>query len=294
MGRACSWAVWGLFPVAVAVFGPAPRAAAGEPVPMKIGLPESMFSGLPSAVVQRAARPFQTMIEKQAGLKGEVVVGRDYVDLADQLRSGKLDVAVLHGFEYAWVKQHPELLPLVVTVPGNKIQACIVVNAESKVQSPQGLKGETVAIPGNTKAHCHLYLARLRGTLPDGTCGQYKLKGKTVEEALDAVSDDQCPAALVDVAALTAYQKLKPGAGSQLRILVVSETFPSAVVVYRKDAFPQGTARKLQDGLVNCVNTIEGEQLTSLWRLKGFETAGPAYQAELDKCLKSYPAPEKK
>jgi hypothetical protein len=64
--------------------------------------------------------------------------------------------------------------------------------------------------------------------------------------------------------------------------------------VYRKDAFPDATAKKLQDGLVKCVNTIEGEQLTSLWRLKGFEEAGLAYQTELDKCLKAYPAPAKK
>lgn len=286
-----------LLPVALAVVPTPPHAAAAEPVApvtMKIGLPESMFSGLPQAVVQRAAQPFQTMLEKQSGLAGEVVVARDYADLSDRLRTGKLEVAVFHGFEYAWVKQHPELIPLVIASPNNKIQACLVVNVNSKIKGAHELKGDTVAVPGGTKAHCHLYFDRLKATLPEGTCGVMKLKGKSIEDALDAVSDEDCPAVLVDAATLVAYQKLKPGAGNQLKVLSQSEMFPPAVIVYRKDAFNAAQAKKVHDGLVKCVDTVEGQLLTSLWRLKGFEDATPQYQTELDKCLKAYPAPAKK
>ena len=293
MGRACGWVVCCLFP-AVAALAAAGPARAGEPQPLKIGLPESMFSGVPQAVVQRASRPFQTMFEKQTGLNGEITVGRDYADLADQIRAGKIDVAVFHGFEYAWVRQNPELVPLVVTVPGAKLQACLVVNADSKATGPCDLKGEAVAVPSGTKAHCHIYFARTKEALPPECCGLAVLKGKSIEEALDAVSDGDCPAALVDATALATYQKQKPGAGARLKVLAQSTPFPPAIVVHRKDAFDAATAKKVSTGLVKGVETAEGQLLTSLWRLKGFAEPTAQYYADLDQCLKAYPAPVKK
>ncbi len=300
VGRVYGFLLCFILPVAVTVVPVAPQATAvapvtpAAPVTMKIGLPENMFSGLPQAVVQRASQPFQTMLEKQSGLKGEIVVARDHADLTERLRTGKLDVAVFHGFEYAWVKQHPELVPLVIAAPNSKIQACLVVNVNSKLKGAHELKGDSVAVPGGTKAHCHLYFDRLKANLPEGRCGVVTLKGKSIEDALDAVSDDACPAVLVDAATLVAYQKLKPGAGAALKVLDQSEQFPPAVVVYRKGAFNAATTKNVRDGLVKCVETVEGQLLTSLWRLKGFEDATPQYQTELDKCLKAFPAPTKK
>lgn len=295
MGRVTAVFVCCLLPVAVAAVPAAPPAAAAEPVAAtKIGLPESMFSGLPAALVQRASKPFQSMLEKQAGLKGEVCVGKDYAELAEALRGGKLDLAVFHGFEYAWVKQHPELVPLVVTVPAYKLQACLVVNKNSTATGAHELKGDAVAVPNGTKAHCYLYFERLKGGLPAGTCGVAKVKGRSIEDALDAVSDGDCPAALVDAGTLAGYQKLKPGAGGQLKVLTQSDPFPPGVLVYRKGSITPVAAKKVCDGLVKCVTTDEGQLLTSLWRLKGFEEASAGYQADLDKCLKSYPAPKEK
>jgi ABC-type phosphate/phosphonate transport system substrate-binding protein len=294
VGRVCVWLAGAILPVAV-VLVPGARTEAAEPSPLKIGLPESMFNGLPAAVVAPASKPFQTMFEKQTGLKGEIAIGKDYQDLCDQLRSGKLDIAVFHGFEYAWVKQSPELVPLLVTVPGHKLQACLVVNAESKLKSPEALKGATVAVPSATKAHCRLYFDRLKATLPEGCCGTAKLESKavSVEEALDAVVGGTCPAALVDASALLGYQRNKPGGGAQLKVLDESPVFPSAVIVYRKDAFDAKTAQKVRDGLIKGTGTPQGQLLTSLWKLKGFAEVTPPYEAEVEKCLKAYPAPKK-
>jgi ABC-type phosphate/phosphonate transport system substrate-binding protein len=284
--------VGAILPVAVAAV-PAPRAAAGDPPALKIGMPETMFSGLPAGVVQAASRPFQSMFEKQTGLKGEVVVAKDYADLADQLRGGKIDVGVFHGFEFAWVKHHPELIPLLVTVPAGKLQACLVVNVESTAKGPTDLKGECVAIPPSTKAHCRLYLERLKVALPEGRCGLAKVDGNSVEDALDAVCKGTCPAALVEASALASYRRDKPGVGAQLKVLSESEPFPSAVVVYRKDVFDTTTAARVRGGLIKGVETPPGQLLTSLWRLKGFAELGPGYQADLEKVLKAYPAPKK-
>ena len=90
-----------------------------------------------------------------------------------------------------------------------------------------------------------------------------------------------------------AYQKNKPGVGVQLKVLAESDLFPPAVIVYRKDAFDAKTAIKIRDGLIKGIETPQGQLLTSLWRLKGFAEFTPPYQAELEKCLKAYPAPKK-
>lgn len=291
MGRVYGLLAGAILPIAVALV-PAPRAHSAEPPPLKIGMPESMFSGLPPAVVQTASRPFQTMFEKQTGLKGEVAIAKDYADMTAQLRAGKLDIAVFHGVEYAWVKQHPELIPLLVTVPGSKLQACLVVSTASKVKGAEELKGDSVAVPASTKAHCRLFLDRLKAKLPEGCCGTAKVEGKSVEEALDAVSGGTCPAALVDASALRSYKRDKPGAGDQLKVLVESEVFPSAVIVHRKDAFDAKTAAKVRDGLIKGTETAQGQLLTSLWRLKGFAAVSPDYLADLDTILKAYPAPK--
>ena len=195
MGRACLLLAGAILPIAAVLV---PRSEAADPPPLKIGMPESMFSGLPAAVVQAASKPFQSMFEKQTGLKGEVSIAKDYTELCDQLRSKKLDIAVFHGFEYAWVKQHPELIPLLVTVPGNKIQACLVVNKEWPRQRPgERPEGNCVAIPPTTKAHCRVFLESLQGKRSRPTvCGTAKLDGKSVEEAARRhVAGGNCEAA---------------------------------------------------------------------------------------------------
>ena len=55
----------------------------------------------------------------------------------------------------------------------------------------------------------------------------------------------------------------------------------------------RGFHQNLRDGLIKGTDTAQGQLLMSLWRLKGFAEVSPAYQAELDKSLKAYPAPKK-
>jgi ABC-type phosphate/phosphonate transport system substrate-binding protein len=284
--------VWAVVPVVVALG--VPRAGAADAA-LKIGLPETMFHGMPAAIVQPASRPFQSLFEKQSGFTCEVTTAKDHADLAAQIAKGKVDIAVFHGFEYAWVRDQKDIVPLLVTVPRTKHRACLVVNVESKAANAASLTGECVAVPATTKAHCRLYLERLKGGLPAGCCDEAKFDGKTisVEEALDAVATNKCGAALVDASALASYQTDKPGAGKQLKVLSESDAFPAGVIAYRKGAIDPATADKIAAGLTRGVKTAQGQLLTSLWRLEGFAPMTPDFQAELDKCLKAYPAPKK-
>jgi ABC-type phosphate/phosphonate transport system substrate-binding protein len=304
VGRVRAVLAIAIFPIAVVAI-PAPRLTAADPVPvaanpaaagasLRIGMPKSMFSGLSDAIVQVGAVPFKQMFEKQTGLKGEVDVTKDFADTTARLRTKKLDLAVYHGFEYAWVRDNPELVPLLVTVPGSKIQACLVVNAKSEATGPESLKGACVVVPATTKAYCHLYHERLIAKLPEGCCGAAKPDDRSLGEVLEAVASNKCDAVLVDKAALDAYKRLVPGAGPQLKILAQSEPFPSAVIVYRKGVFDAKAEKNLREGLIQGMATPQGDLLKQLWKLDGFVEISPKYQKELDASLKAYPAPKEK
>lgn len=294
MGRVCVLLLGAIVPVALV---PAPRAAAqppGQPAPLKIGLPESMFAGLPPAIVQIGAQPFKTMFEKQTGLKGEVIVVKDYAETADQLRAKKLDVAVFNGFEYPWVRHHKELVPLLVTVPRTKLQAALVVNVENKAKSPNDLKGNCVTVHAATKAYCRVYLERLQQAAPAGFLGTAKPDTAALEDVLDDVAAGKREAVLIDTAALKAYQANKPAVGGQLKVLAESDAFPSAIIMYRDGAFTADEAKKVSTGLIKAIASPQGRGLTDLWKLKGFAEIDDGYRAEVEKSLKAYPAPQRK
>lgn len=290
MARACGSLL--LTFVAVAVGLTSRAEAEDEPGTIKLGVLTGMFRDVPPALVQAAATPFQDLFKRQTGLEGEVEMVNDCEALASKMHEKKLQIGVFHGFEWAWVRhRYPDLLPLVVTVPAKKPQACIVVHTDSKATGPADLTGKCVAVPVGTKAHCDLFIERLVKDLPAGCCTPAKQADSGSDELLDGVAGGKVTAALVDVAALNAYQNNKPGAATQLRVLVKSEPFPATVVAYRKDGVDASTAAKIRSGLVKAHTTSQGKAFLFLWKLKGFEDVPPGFDADLQQVLKSYPPP---
>lgn len=271
-------------------------AEAAEPTApvteLKIGLPQPMFKDVPKAMVNAAAQPLQRMIQEKSGLVGAVKILPDYRTLADEIAAGKIDIGVFHGFEYAWVKDKPDLIPLVATVPAcGKVQACLVVHVDSKVKEAKELKGACVLVPTMTKAHCHMYLERLRDKIPAGDCCPAKSGPLSPQETLVEVACERADACLVDISALLNLQREAPAAYKNLRVLSQSELLPSAVVVYRKGGIDPKIVKKIQDGLIDCVNTPMGKLFAMFWQLKGFEVVTPAYHAQVANSLKVYPEP---
>lgn len=267
-------------------------AAARPPAAIRLGVLSGMFRDVPPPLVQAAATPFRDLFKKQTGIDGEVEVVENHEALAAQLQAGKLHVGVFHGFEWAWVRdKHPDLIPLAVTVPPRRPQACLVVKTASKAVTPADLKGGSVAVPIATKAHCHLFLERLSGTLPAGSCGTIPMPESGPDDVMEAVIEGKAPAALLDAGALAAYQNNRPGRGALLRVLSQSEPFPPTVVVYRKDAISADVAEKIKAGLVGTKSNAQGRAFLLLWKLKGFEEVPAGYDAELRAVARLYPAP---
>ena len=279
---------------AVGADKPVPAAAAPPaPVPaLRIGLIKPMFKDVPTAMVNAAARPFQNMIEDKAGVKGSVELFPDYRALARDIKDGKIDIGVFHGFEYAWVKDTPNLVPLVATIPScGRVQACLVIGKDSPAKSPRDLKGACVLIPRGTKAHCFMFLDHLREKVAAGDCAPAKTTGMTPEEALGEVAVGNAEAVLVDYAALVALKNNCPGCFASVRVLCESAHLPSAVVVYRKGSMDETTSARVTKGLLGCVNTPIGRTFALFWQLKGFRAVDDAYNELVEKCLKAYPQP---
>jgi ABC-type phosphate/phosphonate transport system substrate-binding protein len=279
---------------AVVALGLAPPADAQPKQPrIKLGMLRGMFRDTPQAIVEAVARPFHELFRRQTGVDGEVEMFPDCDALAQKMKAKEIHVGVFHGFEFAWVRpRFPEIQPLAVTIPpGRKAQACLVVHKDSRAKTPADLKGACVCYPTGTKAHCHLFMDRLKDDLPDECCGPAKGDPLTPGEVLDAVAAGQAAAGLVDVSHLSAYQDNKPGAYNQLRVLARSELFPPAVIAYRMDALPPALAKQIRDGLVRANQTAQGRAFMMLWKLKGFEDIPVNFEAEMARIAKAYPPP---
>lgn len=273
------------------VFQTHTRASAADPI--KIGLIQSMFRDVQPALVYAVARPFRTLMERQTGLSGDFDICPDHFAMAKKLTDKKLDVGVLHGFEFAWImNKFPEIEPVTVTQPqGGVVQALIVVSTDNDAKKPADLEGESILIPHRSKGHVFVYLDKLRAGLPKTSLKTIPKSTLSPEEALNAVSQGEYPAVLVDAANFTAYKELQPGATKRLRILAQSENFPPAVLVARKGLMANGSLDKFREGLTTAHKTATYKPMLTMWNLKGFENVPADYNAQLEQCLKHYPTP---
>jgi ABC-type phosphate/phosphonate transport system substrate-binding protein len=276
----------------LALAGPA-RAAEPAADGVQIGMVQGMFRDIQPAMVQALSRPLRDMIQKQTGFTGNVEIVPDAFTLADRMKSKRLHLGVFHGFEFAWVrKRNPNIVPLAVSVPpGHKLQACVVVHHDNPAKAVADLKGEAVTIHRGTKAHCLAFLDRERTGLLASTATPKPMPTLTAENVLDAVVSGELPAALVDASALTGYEALQPGAFKHLRVLAQSEVFPPTVIAYNKGHLPEETAGRIRHLLLGAHATAAGKPLMMLWSLKGFEGVPTDYEAQLERIVKSYPAP---
>jgi ABC-type phosphate/phosphonate transport system substrate-binding protein len=276
----------------------APRmGTAAEPALVRVGLSSSLVQDIPSPLMQAVMRPFQVMLENQTGLKSEcVVVPASRV--AAQLVDGKIDIAILHGFEFAWAKQKtPELAPLMIAINQERYLTAQIVTARGgDVSRLADLKRRSLAVPRSTRGHCHLFMDRecqAGGVAyPDDLARV--LKPACMEDALDDVLDGVADAALVDSLGLTCYERRKPGRFRQLQVIHESPPFPAPVFVIRTGAFNPKLQRQFQDGLQAAAQNPQSRRLLQLWKLTSFEPIPDDYGQVLLGIVRAYPPPPEK
>ncbi len=265
--------------------------------PVRIGMVGSLFRDQPPALVMALMKPFGSVMKAQTGVPGELVPGGDHFQMAQMLINDEIQLAVLHGVEFAWVRaKHPELQPLMIAVSTtHHIRCNLIVNCDCKAEGFGCLKGSILALPKGTREHVRLFMKKhCQSTcnLEPSALFQKITVPATIEDALDEVVDGEVGATLIDEVALEAYKRRKPGRCERLKTITQSEVFPSGAIVYHPGHLDEATLQKFREGMLNADKTILGKQMLMMWKLTGFEPVPQDYDETLTNILKLYPAPE--
>jgi ABC-type phosphate/phosphonate transport system substrate-binding protein len=271
------------------------RCAAEEPAskPIQIGLADSVFRDTPASLIGVLSRPLKALMESQSGVSGEIMLAGDAIALADKLKANKLQLAVFHGFEFAWARQHcPELKPLVVAIANHRmLHAHLVVLKDGGINSCGDLKGKVIGLPAVSREHLHLYLERrcpAMGSDPHTYFSQV-IRPNDPEEALDDVINGRSQAAIVDRVALDNYQESKPALAAKLRVLQQSEPFPPSVIAYIPGGVDESILKRFREGMLNASQTPQSRSLLKLCRITSFEDAPADFERWLADIAKAYP-----
>jgi ABC-type phosphate/phosphonate transport system substrate-binding protein len=271
-------------------------ASAGEPAVCKIGLPKSAFRDVPAAMLSFAGEPFRALMKSQTGLDGEAVMEADGLHIARQLDDGKLQLGVFLGHEFAWAKdKYPNLEPLVCTVPRpREIQAFLLVRWDCKATGLSDLKGTRLALATTSRDHARLYLDRKKAEDMGGGGFCSTEPADTVHDAIHKVIEGEADVTVVDGAAWNYFQKLYPGASTNLKVLARSEVFPPTVIAYKKGSLDDGALQTIRAGLLTAHDSSKAAKLINLIKIDRFDEIPGGYDDMLKACRKLYPAPAEK
>jgi ABC-type phosphate/phosphonate transport system substrate-binding protein len=275
----------------------APASSEPNEAAVRIGMVNSLFRDIPESTVKAMMNPFSAIMQAQTGVRGELVMGGDMNTLADELAADKVQLGVFHGVEFAWVRaKHPELRPLAIAVNQDPhLHALVVVRAENNAADMSCFQDQVLAMPQQSKIHCHLFLERCCrvGRKPAQQFFSKVATPPNAEEALDDVIDKEASVAIVDGVAFETFKRRKPGRAARLRIVATSDVFPSAVIAYRPGTLDEPTLNKFRSGLFNANQNVMGKQMLTLWKLTAFEAVPADYEQNLADIAKAYPAPGK-
>jgi ABC-type phosphate/phosphonate transport system substrate-binding protein len=271
-----------------------PTAAPDREPALKIGIVKTLLRGMPENLIRATLRPFGLLAEAQTGLHVEVSAEPGGMELARSLESGELDLGIFQGIEFAWARRRdPNLQPLMVSTYGStELGACVIVRLDAKVESIESLAGGSLAIPIDSRLHCHLYLERMVARAGGGDAKRFFKEvhvAPNAEEALDSVVEHSRQVALVDKVAWACYQRLKPSRAAELKVISESENFPASVVVFREGRLPSATLQRLQRGMLSAEKQALGRQLLTLWKLTGFIEVPRNYLPLTDAIIRTYP-----
>jgi ABC-type phosphate/phosphonate transport system substrate-binding protein len=267
--------------------------------PIRIAVVDSFFRDIPEPMVRPLIEPFRVLMIAQTGMNGDIVLPKDALQLAQDLAENKVQIALFHGFEYAWAKQqHPDIRLLMIALHRQReLQVFLMVRADSPLRSFADLQGKPVALPCFCQEHCWIYMERACQAAGQADPKKFFSRLTTPrdpEVGLDELADGKVEAVIVDNVALESYQKRKPARFDKLKSVDKSAIFPSAVIAYRASTFDEATIKRFQQSLLEGQKTPLGRQLLMLWKLESLETASPDFDESLNKILKAYPPPERR
>jgi len=261
-----------------------------ESPPVRVGMIRSLFDpGEEEKVIFGQMRPFADMVKKRTGVEGDFAVSPNVAVMGRELKEGKLQLGVVHGIEYAWLKKHcPDCRPLLVADVGTaKLTALVLVPKTSEAKHLADLKGKPLAVPRRLSLVARLYVER---EVRAGLSSYFKLsEAKNADDAIEEAVEGKAAAVLVTNGQAEVYQSRKPGRYNRLRVLAESIPFPPGTVVYRPAQGREMELARFREALLKCDETPEGRQTLILWRLEGFREVPPDYEQIVEAAGSKYP-----
>lgn len=265
-------------------------ALADEKEVMQLGMPETLFQGVPAWMKEAGAGPFLKMMKTQTGFDGKLNFSPDGLALAEQINAGKIHIGVFQGHEFAFARnKYPNLIPVAVTSPLRPNQAFCIVRWNCKAADIGGLKGEKISLPPVHRDYCEMFLAKQKADHMKGGNFSGTLKAATAADAIQDVIDEKAALTVVDAATVHFFQQVFPGQFKNVKILCQSDPFPSGCVVVKKDELDPKTIEKFRKALFNAPTDPVGKPMLATWKLNGFQIVPDDYELQLKKVLKTYP-----
>ena len=263
--------------------------------PVRMGMPASMFRDVNAVVFAGLARPFYRLVEMQTGLKSELLLIPTPDEMREQLISGKLQLGVFHGFEFAWMKQKSPTLEASSSRP-RSTDRCRPSWSSTRIRRPRRwptFEERSSPCRLGRREYVRLFIARecqALGKSPDAFFDHVTkplMPDTSMHEVVDATKGVQ--AAIVDGGMFQSYASSYSGRAKRLRVLLSSENFPESVVAYVPGKVEEDILRRFRQGMTTAHATPLGRQLLALWSMAGFQPIPLDYPQQLAECLKNYP-----
>jgi ABC-type phosphate/phosphonate transport system substrate-binding protein len=258
---------------------------------LRIGSTESLDAATKD---DKAAREtLKAFIQEETGFNNEILVQKDWRELADKMASGQLHLGVFQGYEFAWAQaMHANLRPLAVAVTVYRYPvAYLITNKENKATSFADLQGQSLALPDGGLGYLKLFVERkcqAAGKDLKTFFGKVTTP-ENLEDPLDDVVDGVVQVTVIHRPALESFKRRKPARFNRLKEIEHSQPFAPATVAYVERLLDEDTLRRFRDGLLNASKKEKGRQLLTLFRLTDFEAVPADFNRILDETRKAYP-----
>jgi ABC-type phosphate/phosphonate transport system substrate-binding protein len=275
--------------------GPAAEGMQKKPKVLLIGASGTLTSEKNDQKEESALKTLKEFIKEETGMKNDILLQKDWLELTDKVVKGQLHLGVYQGYEYAWAREkHPQLKPLALAV--NVYQyptGYVVVKKDNKAKDFAGLQGQSLSLPTTGPRFLRLFLER-EAQRAGKKLEEFFSKVDTpenIEDALDDVVDGKVQAVAADRAALEGYKRRKPGRFAKLREAAKSPQFPPPLVAYYEGVLDKSTLGTFRKGLLDAKRKERGRAMLTLFRLTEFTPVPKDFEKVLTATRKNFPPP---
>ena len=272
-----------------------PRAMTADEI--KVCLASNVLEGISPADARAATTPMIELLSQRVSYPVSVDIAdahdlKGLEALARKTFEGKLDLLVIWGIEYGWLKKkHPELKleSLMSVYVETGYDVLLMVTQAAKNQRLAALQGKKLA--GFRRQALMVQfsmenLLRKEGLRPDGFFQAVEARYPTPQATVLAVRNGDADCLLIDSGTWAQLQRSQPGLARQVAVLRRGPALPPPVVVGRREnleGLRHGLWKDLQTNLETIHRTAEGKQCVRFWSIQKFERVDEGFEDLVDR-----------